>query len=302
MLIDGSKLHQRNFTDMLAQYEEAKAWMETLGIKVSRTRFQRYKESIEKSLQPSSAPYNLDQDQNLLWAIAEIHDLLDIHFNLKDMRDVRLVESLKKIIKGPTLLEGEKADGGSIHGRNFTFELYAASRLARAGFPIEFNTLADANFRVHGSQMHLECKRIMSENNMEDCIELACKQIATRCQDNQADRGIVAVSISKLVWKALRDAAPGVHADIAKIRPAMIASLDKWGPEITKSFKRFNQHTIAILLHYKMPFRRRPDGAPAFLNRFSVYPLCEPAAPEIPVLAAIMNALHDSMNPARRMW
>lgn len=297
MLIDSSKLQQQDFSDMLGRYEEAKTWLEALNIKVNPTRFQHYKKAVEKSLHPSSVPYDVERDMNLLWAIAELHDLLDIHCNLRDIQDARLVESLRKIATGPTLLEDEKHDGGSIHGRNFTFELYAASRLARAGLPVEFNTIADANFRVNDIQLHLECKRVVSENNMDDLIVSACKQIATRCQNNSSDRGVAAISISKLVWKALKEAAPGVHADVAELRLAMMANLDKWGPVITERFKRFNQHTIAILLHYKMPFRRNTDGAAAFLNRFSVYPLCDANAPEAPILAAIGQALHDSTNP-----
>lgn len=282
---------------MLGQYEEAKTWLEALGIKVSPTRFQQYKKAVEKSLLSSATPYDVEQDLNLLWAIAELHDLLDIYSNLREVKDPRLVESLRKIATGPTLLEDERADGGSIQGRNFTFELYAASRLARAGLPVEFDTIADANSRVSNIQLHLECKRVVSENNMEELVASACKQITKRCQNNSLDRGIAAVSISKLVWKALREAAPGVHADVAELRMSMIANLDKWGPVITERFKRFNQHTIAILLHYKMPFRRKSDGAPAFLNRFSVYPLIDANAPEIPILAAIGEALHDSTNP-----
>lgn len=282
---------------MLGQYEEAKTWLEALGIKVSPTRFQQYKKAVEKSLLSSATPCDVEQELNLLWAIAELHDLLDIHSNLREVTDPRLVESLRKIATGPTLLEDEKADGGSIQGRNFTFELYAASRLARAGLPVEFNTIADANFRVSNIQLHLECKRVVSENNMEELVASACKQITTRCQNNSLDRGIAAVSISKIVWKALREAAPGVHADVAELRMSMIANLDRWGPVITERFKRFNQHTIAILLHYKMPFRRKSDGAATFLNRFSVYPLVDANAPEIPILAAIGEALHDSTNP-----
>ncbi|MFS6652685.1 hypothetical protein, partial [Staphylococcus aureus] len=96
------------------------------GIKVNPTRFQKYKKVIEQSLRASSAPYDPEEDFNLLWAIVELHDLLDIHQNLRQARDARIVESLRKVATGPTLLEDEQSDGGNIHGRNFTFELYTA--------------------------------------------------------------------------------------------------------------------------------------------------------------------------------
>lgn len=90
MIIDSSKLHQQDFSIMLGQYEEAKTWLEALGIKVSPTRFQQYKKAVEKSLLSSATPYDVEQDLNLLWAIAELHDLLDIYSNLREVKDPRL--------------------------------------------------------------------------------------------------------------------------------------------------------------------------------------------------------------------
>lgn len=296
MLIDSSKLHQQEFSDMFVQYESAKSWLEALGVKVSPTRFQRHINTIKRSFHPSSVQCDVEKDLNLLWAIAEIHDLLDIHRNLRDIQGARIVESLNKMVKGPAPLEYEGADGGSIHGRNFTFELYVASRLARAGLAVEFNTLADADFRVNNIDIHLECKRVVSENNMGDLIASACKQIAMRCQNNPHDRGIAAISLTKLVWKVLREQSSGIHAEPDKLRLAMTSFLNLLGREVTKHFKRFNRHTIAILLHYKLPFRRNTDGAVVLLNRFSMYSLCDADASEAPVLSVIDKALRDSTN------
>lgn len=81
--------------------------------------------------------------------------------------------------------------------------------------------------------------------------------------------------------------------DIAEaIRKAEASAADIW---VTDG--RFNRYTLAILLHYKMPFRRNTDGAAAFLNRFAMYPLCEPDAPEMAVIAAVNEQLHRSTNP-----
>ncbi|RIJ85292.1 hypothetical protein RSP822_17080 [Ralstonia solanacearum] len=296
MIIDSSKAHQQEFPDMFAQYEEAKSWLENFGIKVNPTRFQKYKKSIEHSLRTSSGPYDREEDFNLLWAIVELHDLLDIHKNLKHARDTRVVESLRKVTTGPTLLDDEQSDGGNIHGRNFTFELYAASRLARAGFAVDFDTIADASFSMGDSKVYVECKRVVSENNMEELMASACKQIAKRCQNDPNSFGIAAISISKLVWKVLKDA-PGVDADMEQLRLDMLGNLEKWGPVIIEKFKRFNQHTLGVILHYKIPFRRQSDGAVTFLNRFMLYPLCDAAEPRLLALKAVSDALHLSTNP-----
>ncbi|OEZ49274.1 hypothetical protein JAB1_24640 [Janthinobacterium sp. MP5059B] len=294
MIKDSAKQHHRTLNEILTHYEDAKAWLESLGINVNPTRFRNYKRIIEQSGKEYSENYDYKQDWNMLWALSELDDLLSIHRDLKAQQDMRMVDSLRKITTGPILLDDEKNDGGSIQGRNFTFELYAAARIARAGFSVNFNTIADANFLVGERQIHMECKRVVSEDNMEGLVISACKQIAKRCNDSPSDRGIAAISISKLVWKAFEGAAKGVHADVDTIRLAMIANLDKWGPEITKRFERFNKHTSGILLHYKMPFRRNTDGAATVLNRFALYPICDASAPEMASMKNLSEQLLKS--------
>jgi len=300
VLIDSSKLHTQGLSDLLQKYEEARAWLESHGVRVNLTRFQKYKEQLARPLQVTQSSQDISADLGLLWAHAELHDLLEIYTCLKDIRDSKFVENLKKIATGPTLLDDEKSDGGNIHGRSFTFELYTAARLVRAGYPVSFKSLADTNFMIDNTLIHVECKRAVSENNVDQLIHRANEQIAERCREypNINQRGIVAVSITRLVWKAFEQNAKGVHADVGELRLIMIAMLNKWAPLIIGRFKRYAPTTIAILLHYKMPFRRQTDGAVAFLNRFSSYPLYESADIEGKMLLASLNErFHSSTNP-----
>lgn len=294
MLIDSSKPEHKDFRDILNQYEKAKIWLESYGVRVSSSRFDAYKKVVEESLDSPTNVINVNQEFDILWAFAELHDLLDIYEYLSNVKDQRFIESLRKIASGPHLLEDEKSDGGSVQGRNFTFELYTASRLVRSGVPVEFTSIADANFQIGEINCHLECKRVVSENKMDKLIESACKQIQKRCESTSSDRGIVAVSISKLVWKAQRESAKGVYGDVKKMQADMREILDYIGPLITNQFKSYRSSTVAIILHCKIPFRTKQDGVPIFLNRFCIYPLAEEDSPDFLIFRSIENKLRQS--------
>ena len=101
-----------------------------------------------------------------LWAYTELHDLVEIYENLGNLKSAKLLDLLKTVAKGPSLLREEGNSGGSIHGRNFTFELYTASRLARAEFTTTFDTESDVNFICKDKLIHVECKRVNSPDSL----------------------------------------------------------------------------------------------------------------------------------------
>lgn len=264
-LIDSFGRNIQTFDETIKKFEEAKSWLESKGIRVNSSRFQKNKKLLLKN-----SPSTTDQDFELLWANAELHDLSEIHSYLSNIDSSNLTDSLRKIVKGPVLLAQEKKDGGSIHGRNFSFELYTASRLAKAGYDVTFDTDADINFIKSEVLFHVECKRVISENNMDSLIEKAIKQIDKRCSDN--DRGIVAVSVSKLVYKAIQIGAKGSHADLEEMQEVMRPMVGKWSQLIQHHYSQRSSNVVGLILHYKMPLRDQKTGAAAFLNRFAMVP------------------------------
>lgn len=251
------------FEEAIKNFEDAKLWLESKGIKVNPTRFQKNKQLLLKNSSNKTS-----EDFEILWANAELHDLCEIHRYLSKIESSNLTESLRKIVKGPELLAHEKEDGGSIHGRNFTFELYVASRLVRAGYDTSFDTDADINFIESDVLFNVECKRVNSENNMNYLIQEAIKQIDKRCSNN--DKGIVAISISKLVHKAIQLEAKRSFADLDEMQEIMSPIVGKWCQLIQKHYSNISPNVVGLILHYKMPLRDIQTGAAAFLNRFSM--------------------------------
>lgn len=264
-LIDVFGRNEKSFDEVMDSYEEAKRWLEEKGIRVNPTRFEKNRKLIQKV---GSA--NTEEDFRILWANAELHDICEIHQRLATIDSARLTETLRKSVTGHELLSEERNDGGSVHGRNFTFELYTASRIARCGYEVTFDTDSDINFLEDGRLIHVECKRVVSENRLDALIVEAMHQIDKRCEDSPTDRGIVAVSLSKLVSKALNIEAKGTYGDLAEMQKVMRVLIGKWSQLIKLRYSALSVQTIGVILHYKMPLRDSKTGGTAFLNRFSM--------------------------------
>ena len=265
MYLDSYKTKEKSLNDLIKAYEQAKIWIENKGIRVNVSRFKKNIELIK-----NNSFKNLKEDYDILWATAELHDIFEIHKWLSKINSNGLTESLKKCVKGHELLRYEKSDGGSVQGRNFTFELYAAARIAKGGYEVSFDTDADINFIERGRLFHVECKRVNSENKMNDLINGALSQINRRCENSASDRGIVALSISKIIFKAIEIEAKKSYANVKEMQSLMRAALFQVSERIQVYCSPKSTKSIGLLLHYKVPFRDINTGMAVLLNRFAM--------------------------------
>ncbi len=258
---------------MLINFDKAKEWLEQKKLRIDRTRFCKYRKIADDYfLKFKGVKY---KETEILWAFAELHDLLEIHHHLNLVEDSKVEDSLRKIIAGPVLLADEKKDGGSIQGRNFTFELYAASRFLRAGLNVFFKSEADINIDIQGTLLHVECKRVVSGNNLENLINGAIDQIEKRCQSCHNDRGIVVISISKILFKEQENNTLGYLYEHKNISSLLHASSLRFGDDLSLRFRSVSNKNLGIVFHYKFPFFNIRNGYPYFINRFSYVPFSE---------------------------
>lgn len=255
---------------MLIDFDKAKEWLEQKRLRIERSRFCKYRKIADDYfLKLKGVKY---KETEILWAFAELHDLLEIYNFLRVVEESKVNDSLRKVITGPVLLADEKKDGGSIHGRNFTFELYTASRFLRAGLDVFFKSEADINIQIHDITLHVECKRVVSEGNLDNIIKRAIAQIDTRCKGNPKDRGLVAVSISKLLFKEQEERRIGHRYYCDHISSILHESSLVFGEELSARFRYISDKNIGIVFHYKFPFFSNENGYPHFINRFSYVP------------------------------
>jgi len=283
------------FEDMVHEYDEAKLWLENLGVKIESGRFQSYKKLIVQSLRDGLFNSPDTNNADTLWAIAELHDLLEISKYLRDVEHEGIKNTLNWLKKGPSLLSGEPKDGGGIHGRNFTFELYASSRFLRAGLDVSYQSDADLNIVIANRLLHVECKRAVTENNLEGLIEKAIEQIDKSCEGNDTDRGVIALSLSKLFWMMQEELNQGNVADENELQSLLHPVSEKIAMDIKVRYATKSDNVLGVIFHYKMPFYRRSNGFPAFINRFSFVSFSELGTANKAISNELSNCLKKSV-------
>lgn len=266
LLKDTFSITEKLTQNLMNDYVEAHNWLESIGINVSPSRFNHYRKNIEKSVHPKS----VEEAFRYLWMSAELHDICEVHKYLSQVSSQALIQKLRLAVKGPLRLDDESVNAGANKGRNYTFELYCASRLARAGLSVRLDSISDIEFSLGDTRCHVECKRVYDEKRLYDLVIEAINQIDKRCITDSSDRGIVALSVSRMVHKAIGMSANGVYADLYEMQSVMRELVGKWGIMFKKIFSNKSDKTVGILLHYKMPFIDRGTGATAFLNRFGL--------------------------------
>lgn len=262
--------------NLLDRFSLARDWIESHQIRVDASRFDEYKRVIERGIASGSLDLTSEDMPLFQWACVELHDLLDIYDNLQAHKHPQFLASLKKLVKGPSLLQSETPDNASIHGRNFTFELYTASRLARMGFDVYFDGISDVRFETDSASVHVECKRAIGVDNLDSLIDKGFSQIRKRCdkESKKFECGIVSLSLSRYVFQILSDQGPLVCTQ-EQIQNEMRRLLGTWGQYFVPNFSRNLPTGVGILVHYKLPFWSTDNGCLTMLNRFFMYELAK---------------------------
>lgn len=116
--------------------------------------------------------------------------LLDNHVVIPD-------ELLKRSLDGRADAAQETAKNNQ--GRNAMFELSIAAAVARQGLKPMFNLdKPDLEFQFDGHRVLIECKRVLSENGIDEAMSAGIRQLRKKVNVSVDDVGLVAVNISRL--------------------------------------------------------------------------------------------------------
>jgi hypothetical protein len=84
-------------------------------------------------------------------------------------------------------------------GRNAMFELSIGAAVARQGLKPTFNLdKPDLEFQFEGRRVLMECKRVLSENGIDEAMSVGIRQLRKKVNVSADDVGLVAVNISRL--------------------------------------------------------------------------------------------------------
>jgi hypothetical protein len=190
----------------LADLDECISWLNTLGVRLNKTsRIYTYQKKLstyvklvneDKAQELQESPEYLEYTN----AFYEITELIDIYSGLKKVTvSTELKARLQKYVNGPININEENAVKATNNPRDFGFELFIGSRLLQAEYEIVFGEESDLEYKLEQNDFYVECKRPSSEKRITENIIKAYKQLERRYGNDANSKGLIALSISKIV-------------------------------------------------------------------------------------------------------
>jgi hypothetical protein len=221
-----ARYSSQTFVDAAARLGGTCSWLEGLGVRYSPTRIGQYRRIFNRlaELQNYGEPEKLLETytlEALVNAAHEVAEVARIYEGLGSSSDPDLARRLKAALRGHALYV---LDDGARSGRDFSFELVVASKIARASLPVDFGHDADVRTEFEGHEVYIECKRPRSSGRVADLISEGLAQLKKRFRESSQPanaRGLLGLSIGTAVnsefgilraedWRALGEAA-GMH-------------------------------------------------------------------------------------------
>jgi hypothetical protein len=193
-----------NEDDILKEIPKIIAWMVALGLPAGNSRYARYEKHIEKFYRDGRDPLS-EEGQRLFGELNQAYrECIDIYIVYKCFENVRhpnFIATLAKVVAGQDVPDLEAA-GAS---RNFLFELLLAARFHLAGYAIDFDDTSDVVAKRDGLVVRAECKRLVSEKQLEKRINCAADQLKTTMgKVGEEAVGIIYIDVSSCVLSDVR--------------------------------------------------------------------------------------------------
>lgn len=187
--------------NILVEYKQACAWLDSLGINFKRSRFGRYQKEIsefgKRIKSKISEEEKISAFYSFLNSYAEATELIRVKSALERIESSKYLSQLKKATAGQAFRNIANKDSS----RDFFFELTLAARLINAGYSVTVNELADAVADISGAKVFFECKRITSQKMVKDRVKHASTQLKKRFLNEISDKikGIICLNVTELL-------------------------------------------------------------------------------------------------------
>lgn len=192
-----------SYIEASAELNEACDWLVNVGIKISKTRIDKYK-VIFIALSEAQKNDKLDEYVKSISiydftnAIYEVAEIIKIYKGLCHIKDKQLFERINKLTKSHELYV---SDNSGRSGRDFAFELTIAAKFALQNYIIDYNHKADLFVKFNKIDLFVECKRLKSKKKITKNIKKGLKQLRERYKSSdkpESSYGILVLSIAKI--------------------------------------------------------------------------------------------------------
>ena len=200
---------QRTFDEYAQAFDEAVAWLSSVGAKISGTRIALYRAILTElaahqrggTLEQFAKSASNDYQRRWVNARVESAQLIRRHAALQISRDAELMKKLRKVTPGHELTFLEPVGAGPSE-RDLAFELDIAADFVSAGYEVDFGHSGDVMASRQEHTVYSECKRPRSLKRVPAAIKKGLSQLnpcyASSTRPSYAS-GILVLSIGRLI-------------------------------------------------------------------------------------------------------
>ncbi|MES2407255.1 MAG: hypothetical protein V4528_08035 [Pseudomonadota bacterium] len=197
-------------SDHVSDLTEIELFLESRGVQTHNTRIDRYKKYLEQAARAgpineaqifkntSDARFQSDIDW-MLYVLREVHELMWILKGLKAYIPEGVDKKLLKIVSGSDFA----ALDTNTESRNTQFELRIASYFCQAGCEVDLSTDTDVVAITQDYAFYLECKRVASNNNLQQNLIKARNQLIERMPSRHGNKkayGFIVADVTKVAF------------------------------------------------------------------------------------------------------
>jgi len=181
---------------------EVQSWLTSLNIKTANTRFEEIVENArvinERHSKDPSSVISGDISIDRFWyCLTDAYTFLDLYEGLRTLKSHEIPKGkLRDSLQGPLLPKDEVPGRENVNSRNIFFELELAARFMKSG--IRVIGFDDIEFDFEGYRFCVQCKRLLSKDNIAHNIHEAYDQLSNHLSGSEKCRGMIGLSIEKL--------------------------------------------------------------------------------------------------------
>lgn len=290
---------RKSFDAILSDLEATLEFCRSIGVPTDGSRFTEYNARLDHLIRVvrlrqlniavgRSVEEELDaKGLHYIVALTEGTELGDILPFLRTAEPDLIGPKLRDVLRGPELPTDE--DGDSNQSRNILFELNLAARLHRAGFEPILGDHPDVACVVDGRELFFECKRPFSPDRVSRVMSRAAGQLESDIREHPGARGMVAVSLSKVMnvgdrlyaFDREEDGKHGLEDALTKVAQRLRLSEKRLGA----------RKVVGIIYHVITPALNRELNMYYVAQQVDVRPLVSETSVHYHVVRALGHAL-----------
>lgn len=290
---------RQSFETIRDSLDAALEFCRSLGLSPDASRFTEYRNRLDHLIRVArlhrhgiavgqSVEEELrDRGLDYIVAITESTEFGDVLPFLQKCEPEVVRPKLQAVLSGPILPTDE--DTASNLSRNVLFELNLAARLERAGFEPVLGEHPDVACEVKGKRLYFACKRPFAGDRVPRLINRARKQLAADIGGHPGVRGVVAVSLSKVLNVGDR---LFVFSTEAEGRRGLPEALTKAAARFGRAEKKLvGGKVVGIIYHVITPALNRELDMYYVAQQLEAHPFSPEGSADYAVFRALGRAL-----------